>query len=107
MKYLLLSNLSKFLNSLNFSPISAAGSIPTSDKTEYLPPINSLCSTTSALYLLANSIKGAFLFSVIIISLFLKRFFEKIIKKFTKTSSVPPDFETTIKQEFFIFVNFL
>ena len=87
--------------------MSAAGNIPTSDKTEYLPPIKSLCSIILALCLMANSASGLFLFSVITISLFLKRFLEKMVKKFVNTSSVVPDFETTIKQEFSIFFIFL
>ena len=38
-KFLFLIRLLKFLNFSGFKPIKIAGSIPTSESTEYLPPI--------------------------------------------------------------------
>ena len=38
-KFLFFISIFKFLNLFEFKPINSAGSIPTSDKTEYLPPI--------------------------------------------------------------------
>ena len=46
-----------------FKFINADGNIPTSDKTEYLPPIKLLCSIISALNFFAKSIKCELLFS--------------------------------------------
>jgi len=83
------------------SPINAAGNIPTSDKTEYRPLIKSLCSIISALNLSAILFKTLSFISVIKINLFLNRDFEKTTLKFAIVSSVFPDFETIIKQEFF------
>ena len=40
--FLLATRLSNFLNFLESNPINSAGNIPTSDKTEYLPPIKLL-----------------------------------------------------------------
>ena len=38
-KFLFLIRLLKFLNFSGFKPIKIAGNIPTSESTEYLPPI--------------------------------------------------------------------
>ena len=45
------------LNSLTFRPINSAGSIPVSDKTEYLPPMKLLWLITSDFNFWANSYK--------------------------------------------------
>ena len=92
------------LNLSESNPISSAGSIPTSDKTEYRPPIKSLCSIISALNLLAIIFKALSLISVIKINLFLNKDLEKIKSKFAIVSRVLPDFETIIMQEFFKFL---
>ena len=89
---------------VKFKFIRAAGNMPTSDKTEYLPPMNSLCSIISALNLWAISFKALSLISVIKINLFLNNDFEKIKSKFVIVSRVLPDFETIIIQEFFRFL---
>ena len=41
-KYLFFTKLLNLLNLFSFNPINSAGNIPTSDKTEYLPPIKLL-----------------------------------------------------------------
>ena len=58
----------------------------------------------SALNLFAMFSKQLSFISEIIISLFFSKDFEKIMPKFATVSKVFPDFETTIKQEFFNFL---
>ena len=79
----------------------------TSEKTEYLPPIKSLCSTISASNLFAILIKVLSFASVMIIILFLGKVFLKTKLRFAIVSSVCPDLDTIIKQELFIFFIFL
>ena len=84
-----------------FNPIRYAGTRPTSDNTEYLPPIKFLCSIKKRLNFFDNSYKVLFFFSVIII-IFLEFFlmmFNEI--KFEIVSIVLPDFEI-IKIKFFV-----
>ena len=83
-----------------------AGNIPGSDKTEYRPPINSLCLIISTLYLPATSINLLSAISVMMTNLFFNKFLENNAPKFVIVSSVLPDLETTIKHEFFIFFIF-
>ena len=73
-KYLFLSNLFKFLNLSIFKFISAAGNIPTSERTEYLPPIKFLCSIISALNLFPIFAKSLSFNSVIITNLFFNKY---------------------------------
>ena len=100
-------NLSNILNFFIFKPISAAGNIPASDKTEYRPPIKSLCSIISAFNLLAILTIELFLISVIKTNLFLSEKLESRIFKLVIDSMVSPDLEIIIKQLFFNFFNFL
>ena len=95
------------LNLLKSRPINAAGNIPASDNTEYRPPIKFLCSIISALYLFPILAKQLSIISVIIINLFFSKVFENTVPRFVIVSRVLPDFETTIKQELFIFLIFL
>ena len=81
--------------------------MPTSERTEYLPPIKSLCSIISVLNFLPILTKLLSFNSVIITNLFFNKDSEKIIFKFVIVSRVFPDFETTIKHEFFKFFIFL
>ena len=84
-------------------PINKAGINPTSDKTEYLPPICSLCSTKNRFNFLARLHSKLFLFSEIIITFFafaLRIFNEKILDN---VSIVFPDFETIMKRILFKF----
>ena len=106
-KNLFWSNLLIFRNFFILSPINAAGSIPTSERTEYLPPIKSLCSTISALNLFAISIKPLSFISVITNKLFFIKDFDKTMLRFVIVSTVLPDLETTTKQDFFKFLIFL
>ena len=54
-------NLNKFfLNRFIFSPIKYAGNIPTSVKTENLPPIYFLCSTNLILFFFAKILNALF-----------------------------------------------
>ena len=68
-----------------------AGSIPTSDKTEYLPAIKFLCSIISALNLLLILIKLLSVNSVIIINLPFYKNFELIFFKLVIVSTVLPE----------------
>ena len=52
--FLFLTKLLNCLNFLEFNPINSAGSMPTSDKTAYLPPIKLLCFITSSFKLCAR-----------------------------------------------------
>ena len=81
--------------------------MPTSERTEYRPPIKSLCSIISALNFFPIFNKLLFFNCVIITSLFLKKDFERINLRFVIVSRVSPDFETTTKHEFFKFFIFL
>ena len=53
-KFLFLIKLLKFLNLFSLRPINSAGNMPTSERTEYLPPMKFLCSIISALSLFAS-----------------------------------------------------
>ena len=74
--------------------------MPTSDKTEYLPPIKFLCSIKNKLNFFEIEYRILFFFSDIIIIFF--AFFLKIFNEneFDKVSTVFPDFEITINKVF-------
>ena len=87
-----------------------AGNMPTSDKTEYLPPIYSLCFIRRIFFFLAKLNKALFLFSVITIVFFLVKFkFFKILI-LVNVSIVFPDLEIKINKnllEFFFYQFYL
>ena len=76
------------------------GMMPTSLKTENLPPKKGLCSMNKMFLSFEKFCKELFLFSVIIIELFL---FIYLAKKLTlvNVSRVLPDFEIRINKVFF------
>ena len=80
------------------SPVKYVGIIPTSDKTEYLPPTYKLCSINSKFNFLAKENNVLFFFSEIIITFF--EFFLIMSKKnaLDKVSIVLPDFDIIINK---------
>ena len=96
-KFLFKINLSNLLNLLLFKPINSAGNIPTSDKTEYLPPIKFLCSIISDFNFKANFLNNYFYFQLYIIYYLPEKIFS-----LTMVSNVFPDFDI-IKLRLFFF----
>ena len=95
------------LNWKIFIPIKYAGTIPTSDKTEYLPPIKCLCSIKNIFSFLERLNNILFFLSEIKI-IFFEFFFIIFSKKiFDSVSTVSPDLETTNIRVFFKFSFFL
>ena len=94
-------------NFITLTPIRCDGIIPTSDKTEYLPPKKFLCSIKGRLYFFEIVFKIFSFFSVIIIIFLAFDFniFNSI--KFDIVSIVFPDFEITIKRHFFLLFSLL
>ena len=82
-----------------FKPMSSAGNIPTSDKTEYLPPKKFLCSIKKRLYLFAIKFK-IFCFFFLIMIIFFALYFKMFNSiKFDIVSIVFPDLEIIIKRQ--------
>ena len=81
--------------------------MPTSDKTEYLPPKYFLCSTKNKLYFFEIEYKALSFFSVIMIIFFALYLIILNSKKFVIVSIVLPDLEIIIKRHLLILFSFL
>ena len=85
----------------SFSPSRYDGNILTSERTEYLPPIESLCLINSIPFFFEKKFKGLLFFPEIIIVLFFFKNLELNKLEIDNVSNVFPDFDIKINKIFF------